>query len=38
MVHSTAFVTFRFSRLFCSAPPYRMNLNRLAQKKEGEPG
>ncbi|KAL0616395.1 Protein O-GlcNAcase [Plecturocebus cupreus] len=38
MVRSTAFITFRFSRLLCSISPYRKKLNRLAPKKAGAPG
>ncbi|XP_021799300.1 protein O-GlcNAcase isoform X2 [Papio anubis] len=38
MVHSTAFITFCFSRLLCSISPYLEELNRLAPKKAGEPG
>ncbi|XP_011790885.1 PREDICTED: protein O-GlcNAcase isoform X2 [Colobus angolensis palliatus] len=38
MVHSTAFISFCFSRRLCSISPYLEELNRLAPKKAGEPG
>ncbi|XP_023062235.1 protein O-GlcNAcase isoform X3 [Piliocolobus tephrosceles] len=38
MVHSTAFITFCFSRRLCSISPYLEELNRLAPKKAGESG